>query len=163
MKRSSFFLLPIIAVMLILNSCTTRIGDFTVISTKNAELGQKYVQTGTYEAEDMAWIIIFIPTGIPNLKTAVDKCIEAGNGVLITNCVLSLKQFWFIIGQQGYLVKGDVWKRASTGDLNDPSKEIFELAKSTNGGFELVSVNNPQKKLAVADPNNPNTIKVAIQ
>src|SRR5215831_7677684 len=79
--------------------CTTRIGDFTVISTKNCDVaaGGKFVKKGSFEGDDMALMILFIPTGFPNLKTAVDKCIEAGDGDLITNAVLSSKFWWAVL------------------------------------------------------------------
>lgn len=141
-----------------LASCSTRIGDFTVISTKNVpvETGGKFVKKGSFEGDDIAWIILFIPTGMPNLKTAVDRCIENGNGDLITNAVLSTKQWYFLIGQTGYNVKGDVWRAATTGDLMDPQKEIFELQNGPQGKV-LISMSDKSKRMTVLDSSNPNS------
>src|SRR5579883_3470633 len=126
------------AVFVLLGSfigCTTRIGDFTLISTKNCnvESGGKYVKKGSFEGDDIDWIILFIPTGSPNLKTAVDHCIEAGDGDLITNAVLSSTNWYFLVGQIGYTVKGDVWRSASRSDIDNPSIEKFTLVNTNDG------------------------------
>lgn len=147
----------------ILAGCSTRIGDFTTISTKNVEIGGKYVKTGTFEGEDIAWIILIIPTGIPNLKTAVDRCLENGGGELATNAVLSTEWMTFILaGSNGYSVKADVWKRATMGDLADPTKEIFELNLRPDGGHELTSVTNSNIRYKVFDKNKDAYSQLAI-
>ena len=59
--------------------CSERIGDFTLISTKNVDIGGKYKKLDErYTGEDSRGDILGIPLGMPNLKTAVDNCIEAG-------------------------------------------------------------------------------------
>ncbi|HYM21382.1 MAG TPA: hypothetical protein VEW28_10330 [Candidatus Kapabacteria bacterium] len=142
--------------------CTTRIGDFTVISTKNCDVaaGGKYIKKGSFEGDDMALMIIVIPTGFPNLKTAVDKCIEAGDGDLITNAVLSSKFWWAVlVGSSGYEVKGDVWRSASRSDIENPNIQKYTLVE-TPQGRQLVSDLNPSERLAVLDSNNPNSYTI---
>jgi hypothetical protein len=90
--------------------CTTRLTDFTVLSTKDVDLSK----AGTFtrgpvrvKGEDIVTIIIFIPTGAPNMKTAVDRAIEGVPGaVALVDGVWSQKAWWFIIGQSGYMVEG---------------------------------------------------------
>ena len=108
-KRFMFFAL-IALLSISATGCVTRLGDFTIISTKNIDLtrgadfkrGQSRIQ-----GEDSIFIIIFIPTGVPNMKTAIDKAIESVPGaVALLDAVLSAKVWWFIVGQEGYLVEG---------------------------------------------------------
>lgn len=134
---------------MLLTACTTRIGDFTLMSTKNVEIGAKYVKTGSFEADDKAFVIIIIPTGFPNMKTCVDRLLEAGSGELATNVVLNSSWWWAVlIGQSGFDIKGDVWKRASLGDLRS-GQDVFELQVQPDGRQLLTNVKNPSESYAV--------------
>ena len=100
----------ILLLVVILSGCVTRLGDFTLISTKNVDLSKgASFQRGPsrVKGEDVATIIIFIPTGVPNMKTAIDKAIESvPGGIALLDAVLSMKAWWFIFGQSGYVVEG---------------------------------------------------------
>jgi hypothetical protein len=136
--------------LLLAAGCSQRIGDFTLISTKNVDIGGKYKKLNErYKADDTKGMILGIPLGVPSLKTAVDNCIEAGKGDLLTNAVLE-SSFWTVIvwGQVSYSVAGDVWVRAETGDLMNPSIDLYELEGGPQG-YQLVSVSNPQKTVKV--------------
>lgn len=96
----------------ILSACSTRIVDYTVISTKNVDISalSNYSRsdkrvTGT----DTAHIILGIPTSQPNMKEAIDRAIETtpGSSVLVDG-VVNLKhwQIPFIYGQISYVVEG---------------------------------------------------------
>ena len=50
-----------------------------------------------------------------------------------------------VYNESGYKIEGDVWKKASVGDLIDPTKEIFELQNLTDGNAQLVSTRNTSK------------------
>lgn len=95
-------------------SCTTRLTDFTVISTKSIDLTQsgKYKKLNKrVKGEDKKKIIVFIPTGVPSAKEAVDKAIESEpNGVALVDGVLSHKWFYipYIYGESSYLVEGSI-------------------------------------------------------
>lgn len=103
----------LIAVSMILGliSCTMRLTDFTVLSTKNIdfthsanfERGKSRV-----EGEDVAHILLFIPIGVPNMKEAVDRAIESVPGaVALVDGVLSARGFWiFLYGQNVYIIEG---------------------------------------------------------
>lgn len=161
MKRFFSILFLSICVGFTFSSCNVRIGDFTAISTKNVDIGSKYVKTGTFEAEDAAWIILVIPTGVPNLKTAVDKCLEAGGGEFATNVVLTNISLPLILATKtGYGIKADVWKRASTSDLSDPNQEIFEMRIKADGTRELISTKNSGESYAVYNGMNAEIAKM---
>jgi len=94
-----------------LSGCVTRLADFTLISTKNIDLtkGATFQRAQSrVKGEDSAAIIIFIPTGVPNMKTAIDKAIESVPGAIaLLDGVLSQQSFWVILfGQYGYIVEG---------------------------------------------------------
>ena len=130
--------------------CSERIGDFTLISTKNVDIGGKYKKLDErYTGEDSRGDILGIPLGMPNLKTAVDHCIEAGEGDLLTNAVIDAS-YWTAIfyGERKYTVTGDVWVKASISDLLNPNEELFEL-KANSHSFVLVSIKDPAKVVKV--------------
>ena len=96
---------------LILSGCTTRIVDYTLLSTKNVDLSK----AGAFKrgpnrvtGEDDQYIIIFIPTSQqPNFKTAVDRAIESVPGaVALVDGVVSQRNWWFIIGENAIIIEG---------------------------------------------------------
>ena len=92
--------------------CTTRLTDFTIISTKNLDLsrGASFKRGGgRVEGEDKVHIIVFIPTGTPNMKEAIDRAIESVPGaVALVDGVVSSHAWYipYIYGQSRYLVEG---------------------------------------------------------
>lgn len=124
----------LLAMIVSLTGCSQRIGDFTVVSTKNYERQVAYKLIGRMEGQDKVLIILGIPLGMPNLKTAVDNAIEAGGGVYLANAVIE-SGGWFaiLVGQTGYTVTGDVYGAAERGDLSNPDVELFYLTEGENG------------------------------
>ncbi|MFZ3208555.1 MAG: hypothetical protein WA140_06945 [Geobacteraceae bacterium] len=98
--------------LMLLTGCTTRLTDFTIISTKNIDLtrGAEFVRgEKRIEGEDTKHIIIFIPTGVPNAKEAADRAIESVSGaVALLDGVLEHEFFYFpyIYGYSTYRIKG---------------------------------------------------------
>lgn len=90
--------------------CTTRMVDFTIISTKNIDLSRSAsFERGRarIEGRDEAMIIIFIPTGVPSIKEAIDRAIESVPGaVALVDGVVTSQGWWFLIGSSGYVVEG---------------------------------------------------------
>lgn len=91
--------------------CTNRICDYTLLSSKNVDLS-KAAQfkrgPNRVTGESLQTIIIFIPTsGAPNMKEAVDKAIESVPGTIaLVDGVVYAENWWFIVGQGGYVVEG---------------------------------------------------------
>lgn len=102
----------IILCVVILSGCVTRLADFTLISTKNIDLtrGASFKRAQSrVTGQDIVSIIIIIPTGVPNMKTAIDKAIESVPGAIaLVDGVLSQKVWYipYIFGQSGYVVEG---------------------------------------------------------
>ena len=109
--RKISIILTIFLVMIV-SGCVTRLVDFTVISTKNIDLarGASFTRASSRAiGEDSVHIIIIIPTGTPNIKTAIDKAIESVPGAIaLLDGVLSVKAWYIplIFGQSGYIVEG---------------------------------------------------------
>jgi hypothetical protein len=98
--------------LLVLNGCTTRLTDFTIISTKNIDLsrGADFKRgDNRVEGEDLKHIIILFPTGMPSPKEAADKAIESTPGaVALLDGVLEHEWFYvpYVYGYSTYRIKG---------------------------------------------------------
>ncbi len=151
MKRLIYYLLFSFLILVITTNCSYRLGDFTILSTKNVELGAKYEKVGIGEAKDEVFVF-YIPWGSPNLENAVDKILDEQKGDLLTNAVVSSYNYSFLIGVAGYKVKGDVWKRADLGSL-DNTKEYYQLSQN-DGELFLVSCKDSNIKIKAFKKHN---------
>jgi hypothetical protein len=144
MKHHALVSLACILALGIWAGCSQRIGDFTLLSTKNVDIGGKYLKLSRESGSDSRPDILTVPIGIPDMKQAVDNCIDAGKGELLTNVVVDFIQWTAIVyGKRTYMVTGDVWGKATVGDLmSHPGAEVFELRPGASG-LELVSTTNP--------------------
>ena len=101
-----------IIILLIGTGCTTRLVDFTVISTKNIDWSQAATfqrAKARVEGKDWVHIIICIPTGVPSMKEAIDRAIESvPGGVALLDGVLISKFYYipYIYGRQTYVIEG---------------------------------------------------------
>ncbi len=97
---------------LLLASCSQRITDFTIISSKNVDLsrGTDFKRgRDRVVGKDMKHIIVFIPTGVANIKQATDRAIESTPGaVALVDGVINWHSWWipYIYGRQWYEVEG---------------------------------------------------------
>jgi hypothetical protein len=100
------------AALLALTGCTHRYIDFTTISSKNIDLSRgAEFERGPQRVvgEDTTHIIIFIPTGQPNAKEALDRAIESTPGaVALLDGVIYNKSWYipYIYGQSTIQVEG---------------------------------------------------------
>lgn len=96
--------------VILASGCTSRITDFTVISTKNVDLSSPSLKRSANRIEgvDTAYIVLFIPTGVPNLKEAIDRAIEKVPGcVALTDGVVYGKSWSvFVAGANSFVVEG---------------------------------------------------------
>jgi hypothetical protein len=141
----------------LLTGCSVRVADCTIASTKNIDfekLSKSKLGSKRTSGEDMKLIVIVIPAGIPNLKTAVDKAIEAVPGcIALSDVAVYNKGFYIplVIGSNGYVVEGTpiIDPSSSTGGpspkvvrvdmtnqtaqvLNLSSRELSDLRKQMN-------------------------------
>ena len=100
--RGKFWFLSTLILLVSLGSCTMRVGDFTVASTKNiSQLSQK---GDTVVGEDCSTNLLgLIPIAgpiFPNFKTAVDKALEKAKGDVVADVVLSESRLPLILINQ---------------------------------------------------------------
>jgi hypothetical protein len=111
-KKNLKFKVSIVSIGLILtlSGCSTRIGDFTILSTKNVDisrLGEYDVVPSRAKGEDLKAF------SVPSMEEAVDKAIESvDGGVGMTDVTVELVQGFF---QAGYRIEGNV--------IVDPSRK----------------------------------------
>lgn len=125
MKKSATAALAL--ALLLLSSCTQRLTDFTVISTKNVPINKGAVELRTggrrVKGIDKAHYVVCIPTGFPNMKEAIDKAIEQTPGAIgLTDGVVKSK-FWhaLVYGQTAYIVEGTPLFEVTDGQKADIS------------------------------------------
>lgn len=102
----------IIVVTMVLSSCSQRLAEFTILSSKNidySKLPDYKRMNGRVVGEDKAHIIILIPTGSPDTKEAIDKAIEAVPGcVALVDVILERGGFYIplLYGQSWITIEG---------------------------------------------------------
>lgn len=98
--------------ILLLASCTHRILDFTLISSKNVDFSKAstFVRgKNRVEGIDKVHWIIIIPTGNVTVKEAVDRAIESTPGCVALLDGVVYSNFWwipYIYGQESITVEG---------------------------------------------------------
>lgn len=97
-RRSLVSWVTALAFTTLVSGCSARIGDFTLMSTKN--IGQLSRKGQSVKAEDCAcFLFMFIPVCggnmQPNAKTAVDRALEGTDGDLLIDGVF-YSNFFFI-------------------------------------------------------------------
>ncbi len=103
----------IIVTVAIAASCSGRLGDFTAATNKNIVISS--FDTGTMESteaegKDCKAIILLIPTGTPNIESALDKALSKVGGNFMTDAVMTWN-YWsaIVYGQHCFTVRGNVW------------------------------------------------------
>ena len=134
--RRMFKMLVVGVTLLGFSGCTTRLVDFTLISTKNVDLSRAAnFERGKSRiaGKDMVAIIIFIPTGAPHMKQAIDRAIEQVPGaVALVDGVVKAQAWWFIFGMSGYVVEGTPLIDSARAAVDLPSN--FMIAKMDRNG-----------------------------
>lgn len=110
--KKNICVLALVIIFVIITGCSQRLIDFTIISSKNFD----FTQAATFqrgqsrvEGEDVRHIIIFIPTGVPNAKEALDRAIESVPGAIALVDGVITSHWWYIpyiYGKTWYVVEG---------------------------------------------------------
>ncbi|NPA35751.1 MAG: hypothetical protein GXO47_02770 [Chlorobi bacterium] len=101
-----------VLVFIFSSSCSRRVLDFTLISSKNVDLtkGATFKRgTKRVDGSDKVHIILLIPTGVANLKEALDEAIECTPGCVALLDGVVYYKFWYIpllYGQQTAVIEG---------------------------------------------------------
>lgn len=101
-----------VSVLLLVSGCATRMGDLSVASTQLAELDgvnlNKAPTTHHVTGQSKKFVFLFIPLGTPHLGDAIDDALVKGNGDVLTDVTVHRTGWWFLVGQIGWEVTGDV-------------------------------------------------------
>ena len=158
----------------LLTSCSQRMMDFTIISSKNVELSKfaSYERADIrVEGEDTKPIIIIVPTGYPDGKEALDNAIESFPGaVALLDGVFTYKWFYipYIYGQYRYVIEGtplyDPVKRAAIeNQVNDYSVCILDKDGNIEKNVQLQKSDYIKFKSEVIKNTNRATKKLIKQ
>lgn len=128
------------------SGCVSRLGSFTVVSTKNIEWNRasEYVRsTNRTKGEDIAHIIIIIPTkGNVKIEDAVDNAIEKVPGaVALVDAVIRSRTFYipYIYGQAAYIVEGSALVDPKLVPVAELEKQNFYIGVADENGSVEVS------------------------
>jgi hypothetical protein len=105
-------ILPLAFLLIPFTGCVTRIGDFTLLSTKNVDisrLGNAQRCANRVTGEDSKAIIVVFPTGVPNVKEAIDRAIQSERDcVALSDASISYSSFYipYIFGRSSFIVEG---------------------------------------------------------
>lgn len=95
----------------LLCSCSHRLVDFTLISTKNVPMDQTLDLAKAdkrVKGEDSKGIVLSVPLGMPNMKEAIDRAIESYPGAIALSDGVIYAKGWtcFFYGKNKYVVEG---------------------------------------------------------
>ena len=139
MKNAILLLIGAIT-LLFSSACTTRLGEYTIISTKNVDTSamSRYEKGHSrIRGEDKASIIVFVQMGQPNMKEAIDNAIEGTPGaVALLDPVLYHEYWWipFIYGESKFVVEGNPLLKPSMSGrrLNGRKESVRPPGSKTN-------------------------------
>lgn len=121
--------------IIIVSSCSRRIVDFTIISSKNVPItnqgGNFQKATKRVKGIDSKWSILCIP-GVPDMKDAIDNAIEQYPGAVALTDGVIYNTGWscLLFGQNKYIVEG-------TPLFFDTEKQYLE--KNNSQQLEIIS------------------------
>ncbi len=123
MKSVSFFV-GVFLLLMGMSSCSHRLTDFTVISTRNVPLGNQVASlqkaNQRVKGVDRSHVILFVPIGTPNMKEAIDRAIDKYPGAigLVDGVVKSKGWSILLYGQSSFVVEGTPLYEADTKNMN---------------------------------------------
>jgi hypothetical protein len=139
MKKNMVFGFFVLVIGLSLSGCATRLGAFTVVSTKNIDWSRaaEYTRSNQrVDGEDMLYLIILIPTkGSITIEDAVDKALEKVPGaVALVDAVIRHKYFNMILfAASGYVVEGSVLIDPKLASAGEQIESKYVVVYSTDG------------------------------
>jgi hypothetical protein len=135
-RKKKFTCLPtVIMASLILSSCSVRVADLTLVSTKNIDLSDMQLDTQKglrQTGEDCHFNFLgLIPFGLPNMKEAVDEALEKGKGNVMVDEVTEYKNIWIVIGFISCIdVEGTVLNARHSADFIPPLEKVETKVES---------------------------------
>ncbi len=119
-----FVAVVLLACVTLAVSCTKQILNCTVVSTVNLDLSRAAsFKRGATPArgQDIAHLIILIPTGSPHLETAIDRAIKSVPGCIALVDVRATQSWWYVP-----YVYGRFWITVEGTPLIDPKLSLLQ-------------------------------------
>lgn len=146
MKKSILFF-GILLLVGMLTSCVSRLGAFTVISTKNIDwsrTSEYQRKSGKVVGEDICHIIIFIPTKLNvTIEDAVDNALEQiPGGIALVDAVLRERIFYipYIYGQAAYIIEGSVLIDPKLAKIDDSEIKYYQGIYDKNNDCKITEI-----------------------
>lgn len=99
-------------VVMMSSGCVSRLGDFSVLATgapQYEKMGSAPMQSGVEGTSSRVWLGPLPLGGAPNVKEAVDKCLDAGGGDFMERARIYSTDWTLIVLSYGsYTVHGEV-------------------------------------------------------
>lgn len=132
--RYSTPILSLFLIVFLLTGCSSLIGDFTIVSTKNVGMDTEYQRVGSTAGSDGALF------GAPSLKIAVDNALDGAgpDAAYLTNARI-FDVFYPFYSQ--IKVEGDAWAPVTSSSADS---ETYRLQETKDGKF-LVSEDGSDK------------------
>lgn len=93
----------------LLSGCTVHVADLSMASTKHYDLNAGAFYKGKRVTAEDAYPVLLFPTGIPNVKMAMERAIEENKcAVGLSNVAVTWLNHAFIFGSVGVRVEGDL-------------------------------------------------------
>ncbi len=130
----------LISSALLLSACSTRLHQFTFVTTKNIDVSQmQHLKTASHRTntEAKSSIIVIIPNKIIRVEDAIDKAIEATPGcVALKDIVVRAKWFYipYIYAEAGFVVEATPIIDPSFNVLGDSYLNTSKTFRVTNKG-----------------------------
>ena len=139
--------------LIIISGCSNNIANFSMVSTKSTNFDNEYESIGQIEGEDIAHVIIILPTGKIRIDRAVDNTLLTNGADYITDTVIEIENFYlpYFYGYSKYKVKGEGWRRKEDhqGDVFD--KDISIPPATDDGDFIVIDGIKYERETAEVD------------
>ncbi len=106
-------ILALVAAMLAFSACSTRQGDFTVLTNRNVDLDNVMEARRTQDrplaeyTDRTHWILFFRVSGAATIEEAVDGCLDQANGdCLVDAAIYQYGWTCILYSQTGWKIRG---------------------------------------------------------
>jgi hypothetical protein len=152
MKTRILFMGFVGLAIVLFSSCVTRLGTFTVMSTRNIEWNRagEYVRNSQrVTGDDTAHIIIIIPTRMNvTIEEAVDNALNQIPGaVALVDVALRYTSFYipYIYGRMAYIVEGSTLVDPKLANLeNDTSFPYMVFFTNDGKNFSQINISEEE-------------------
>lgn len=148
MKKTLLLVAVVVMASLLTTSCVerSRVGDFTIISTKNVSTLEGAQKIGVFEGKDCK-----TPgASFPSQEEAIDQALAAGDGNVMMDAVVYFKPAACIFDTVCWEVKGTVYKTPDMSDLKNksevlPSDKYEKKLYTSKSGREYIFLRDKNK------------------